>query len=108
VGKSTLTTNLGALLADAGHKVLLVDTDSQATLPHYFPIEEPSKHGIAAFLTEGDIESTVSRMSSGCDLIRSDHSLGELQNWVLHTPDSRVRMKHTLSQINWLGLTQIG
>ena len=25
VGKSTLTANLGALLADAGHKVLLVD-----------------------------------------------------------------------------------
>ena len=101
VGKSTLTANIGALLADAGHRVLLVDTDSQATLSHYFAVAEPSKRGITAFLTEGDIESTVARTSAGCDLIRSDHSLGELQNWVLHTPDGRVRMKYTLSQVNW-------
>ncbi|MGQ0503640.1 MAG: ParA family protein [Panacagrimonas sp.] len=74
VGKSTLTAKFGALLADAGHRVLLVDTDSQATLSHYFPIEEPSKRGIAAFLTEGDIETTASRTASGCDLIRSDRA----------------------------------
>ena len=101
VGKSTLTANLGAVLADAGHRVLLVDTDSQATLSNYFPIQERSKRGITAFLTEGDIESTVSHTDAGCDLIRSDHALGELQNWVLHTPDGRVRMKHTLAQVNW-------
>lgn len=94
VGQSTLTANLGALLADAGHRVLLVDTDSQATLSHYFPIDEPSNRGIAAFLTERDIETTVSCTASGCDLIRSDHSLGALQNFLADIPallKSRVR-----------------
>ena len=40
VGKTTLTANLGGLLADLGQRVLLVDADAQPThliqlLPHY-------------------------------------------------------------------------
>ena len=32
VGKTTLTANLGALLADMGQRVLLIDADAQASL----------------------------------------------------------------------------
>ncbi len=35
VGKTTLTANLGALLADVGQRVLLVDADIQPTLSSY-------------------------------------------------------------------------
>lgn len=39
VGKTTTTITLGGLLAEAGHRVLLVDTDPQASLSYYFGIE---------------------------------------------------------------------
>ena len=39
VGKTTLTANLGGLLADLGQKVLLVDADVQPTLSSYYPLE---------------------------------------------------------------------
>jgi len=39
VGKTTTTIALGGLLAEQGHKVLLVDTDPHASLSYYFGIE---------------------------------------------------------------------
>lgn len=39
VGKTTSTISLGGLLADRGHRVLLVDTDPHASLSYYFGIE---------------------------------------------------------------------
>jgi len=39
VGKTTTTIALGGLLAEQGHKVLLVDTDPPASLSYYFGIE---------------------------------------------------------------------
>ncbi len=38
VGKTTVTANLGGLLADAGLKVLFIDLDSQPTLSSYYPL----------------------------------------------------------------------
>ncbi len=39
VGKTTTTISLGGLLAERGHRVLLVDTDPHASLSYYFGIE---------------------------------------------------------------------
>jgi len=39
VGKTTTTISLGGLLAELGHRVLLVDTDPHASLSYYFGIE---------------------------------------------------------------------
>lgn len=39
VGKTTTTIALGGLLAELGHRVLLVDTDPHASLSYYFGIE---------------------------------------------------------------------
>lgn len=39
VGKTTTTISLAGLLAEQGHKVLLVDTDPHASLSYYFGIE---------------------------------------------------------------------
>ncbi|MGS2720449.1 ParA family protein [Paraglaciecola aestuariivivens] len=39
VGKTTTTVTMGGLLAQAGHKVILIDTDPQASLSYYFGID---------------------------------------------------------------------
>lgn len=39
VGKTTTTVSLGGLLAERGHRVLLVDLDPHASLTYYFGIE---------------------------------------------------------------------
>ena len=39
VGKTTLAANLGALLADMGLRVLLIDADMQPSLSKYFPLQ---------------------------------------------------------------------
>ena len=39
VGKTTTTIALAGLLAEQGHRVLLVDTDPHASLSYYFGIE---------------------------------------------------------------------
>lgn len=100
VGKTTLAANLGGLLADLGQRVLLIDADIQPTLSSYYPLEHQASRGLTALMTEGDLESSISRTTVGCDLVVSDDPEGRLQNWVLHTPDGRVRLKHTLAKLS--------
>ena len=64
VGKTTLTANLGGLLADLGARVLLVDADVQPTLSSYFPVERRSPAGLYARLARG-LSSGVGPLSSG-------------------------------------------
>lgn len=42
VGKTTLAANLGALLADMGLRVLLIDADEKPSLSKYFPLRHPA------------------------------------------------------------------
>jgi len=39
VGKTTTTVTMGGLLAQAGNKVILVDTDPQASMSYYFGVD---------------------------------------------------------------------
>ena len=97
VGKTTLTANLGGLLADAGYRILMVDADVQPTLSTYYPIERQVKFGLHHLLTQGTLEGAVSATSiPGLDLVVSDDPEGALENWILHTPDGRVRLRHAL------------
>ena len=55
VGKTTLTANLGALLADLGMRVLMIDADVQPSLTRYFPIARRAPHGLTEIVTQGTI-----------------------------------------------------
>ena len=50
VGKTTLTANLGGILADSGYRVLLIDADPQPTLSSYYSFEQRASHGLKDFL----------------------------------------------------------
>lgn len=51
VGKTTTTINLGKALAILGHKVLLVDMDSQGNLSQCFGIHNPEKQVVESLIT---------------------------------------------------------
>ena len=96
VGKTTLAANLGGLLADLGQRVLLIDADIQPTLSSYYALSARAAQGLTALMQQGSMSTCVSRTTVGCDLVYSDDPAGRLQDWVLHTPDGRVRLRRTL------------
>lgn len=101
VGKTTLTANLGGILADLGQRVLLVDADVQPTLSSFYPLDNLATRGLSGLITEASSNNVVSQTSiPNLDLIISDDPEGALQNWILHTPDGRVRLKHLLASFN--------
>lgn len=100
VGKTTLTANLGAILIDLGQRVLLIDADIQPTLSSYFPLDRQASGGLSSLLTTADIGNAISRATIGCDIVISDDPDGQLENWILHTPDGRVRLKHALARLS--------
>lgn len=100
VGKTTLTANLGGFLASLGKRVLLVDADVQPALSTYYPLADKAQAGLVNLLIDSDLVNTISKTNVGCDLVYSDDPEGKLQDWVLHTPDGRTRLKYLLNQIS--------
>ena len=61
VGKTTLTANLGAILADMGQSVLLIDADPQQTLSRYFDITEAAPFGLTQLFKASNPAKTISK-----------------------------------------------
>lgn len=99
VGKTTLTANLGALLADLGQSVLLVDADPQPTLSSYFRLEHKATGGLSELMVSACTEAVISRTAiERLDLIYSDDPDGKLRDWIRDAVDGRVRLKHLLAR----------
>ena len=98
VGKTTLSANLGAILADLGQRVLLVDADVQPTLSSYYPLEQRAQYGLSHLITTASTNGIISRTTvERLDLIYSDDPQGKLETWLLHAPDGRVRLRYLLA-----------
>ncbi|MBK1672856.1 chromosome partitioning protein [Ectothiorhodospira shaposhnikovii] len=101
VGKTTLTANLAGLLADLGQRVLAVDADIQPTLSSFYHIQSRAPAGLMALISEARTEGVISTSTiPGLDIVLSDDPGGALQNWILHQPDGRVRLRHLLSGLD--------
>ncbi len=112
VGKTTVTANLGALLADLGMRVLLVDADVQPSLSRYFPIKTRAPYGLTEMIKRGslapDCISTIAlpnlrrkgselNPDGDLDIVMSDAPEGQLQDWLSSRIDRAVRIKSALS-----------
>lgn len=99
VGKTTVTANLGGLLADAGLRVLLLDLDSQPTLSSYYALSQKAVAGayelIALNLT-APAQVVSKTVIAGLDLIISNDDQGRLSTLLLHAPDGRLRLRNLL------------
>ncbi len=97
VGKTTLTANLGGLLADLGQRVLLVDADPQPTLSTYYAMREEAPAGLSELIAKPAAGPCVSKTAiPNLDLVYSNDPEGRLADWILHDPAGRVRLKHGL------------
>lgn len=98
VGKTTLAANLGALMADMGLRVLLIDADVQPSLSKYYEIKHKSKFGLTKVITSGYVtEDCISRTCiDGLDIIQSDDPDKTLQNWLKDRIDRGERLSNAL------------
>ncbi|MCI0653675.1 MAG: ParA family protein [Methylococcaceae bacterium] len=101
VGKTTLTANLGGILADLGQRVLLVDADPQPTLSSYYRLRRQSVHGLTRLMIDATVEGVISQTDiHNLDLIYSDDPDGRLRDWIRDAVDGRVRLKHILAKLD--------
>lgn len=97
-GKTTLTANLGAFLADCGWRVLLIDADIQPTLSNYFAIEV-NEAGLTSMITELNTVTSISRVpGQEMDIVYSDDPDGRLHEWIMRQPDGRLRMRAAVNE----------
>ena len=98
VGKTTLTANLGALLADMGLRVLLVDADVQPSLSKYFPLSPQPVAGLTDVIVRGEVAaaSITPTVYPNLHLVASDDPEGRLPNWLLGRIDRGFRLRHAL------------
>ena len=101
VGKTTLCANLAGILADLGQRVLAVDADIQPTLSSYYDLEDRAPSGLMTLVTRASTSGVISRSTlPGLDIVLSDDPGGNLQNWILHQPDGRVRLRHLMASLD--------
>lgn len=102
VGKTTLAANLGALLADMGLRVLLVDADEKPSLSKYFPLRRQAPHGLTQVITRGVVtreeisEIDLPHLSGALDIVVSDSPEIHLSDWLYARIDRAVRLKLAL------------
>lgn len=99
VGKTTLTANFAAFLADLDQRVLMIDADPQPTLSSYFPLRRTAAGGLVQLMVEATASGVISETDvDGLDLIYSNDPDGKLRDWIRDAVDGRVRLKHLLQR----------
>lgn len=98
VGKTTLTANLGALLADMGLRVLLIDADVQPSLSKYFPLATKPAAGLTEVIVRGEVtvQCITATMYQNLDIVVSDDPEGNLPHWLLNRIDRGFRLRFAL------------
>lgn len=99
VGKTSLTANLGGLYADLGVRVLLMDTDPQASLSKYYPLVYTAPEGLVEMIRDGQLdERKVSHtIFENLSIVLSNDTSGEIQIILPQRIDRSARIKWALN-----------
>src|SRR3990170_2396357 len=100
VGKTTLTANLGALFADMGLRVLMIDADVQPSLSKFYPLRDPKPTaGLTEMLVRGEVSAgcICSTTYQNLDIVVSDDPEGSLPHWLLNRIDRGFRLRMALN-----------
>ena len=97
-GKTTLTANLSAFLADLGFRVLMVDADVQPSLSKFYPLSKTATQGIVEFLLGDNSDANILDCIShtifpNLDIILSNNISGDIQHKISQRLDRAVLLK---------------
>lgn len=97
-GKSTVSSNLGYVLAEMGKKILLIDSDSQMNLSRSYGFLEsnPDKNFFKAFEGEDDIRNHISKTEyENIDMVLSSIQLASIEK-IMNSMSYRERRMETI------------
>jgi chromosome partitioning protein len=111
VGKTTTTMNLGAALARAGKRVLLVDSDPQANLSSYLGVTpgqgeyESLRTLDELYLSKRPLDDAskalfIAKTASGVDLIASDQNLSGVEYYLYPRADKEMILSRIFSSFS--------
>ena len=102
VGKTTSAVNLGAALAQAGKRVLMIDLDPQAHMSLHLGVDPDAiEHSVYDLLVEdgGDPARTITRVDDNLDAIAAETDLAAAESELASNPDRNELLRTRLSTI---------
>ncbi|WP_037585470.1 ParA family protein [Stenoxybacter acetivorans] len=101
VGKTTLTANVSAILADIGCRVLMIDADVQPSLSKYYPLHYSAPHGVVELLLGDNSEALAASCVSktvypNLDIILSNNISADIETKVQNRHDRAFLLKTKL------------
>lgn len=77
VGKTTVTAFTGAILADMGQRVLLIDADPQQSLSRFYSIKDQAPFGLTQLYRNANPDGCISKTNiANLDIIINDDAGG--------------------------------
>jgi chromosome partitioning related protein ParA len=100
VGKTSVTASIGAVLADMGQKVLLVDGDFQQSLSSYYRVISKSINGIIELITKVNPDDCISKTDiNNLHIIQSNDPKAKLLYWLKESTNNVYFLKAALHKI---------
>lgn len=105
VGKTSVTASIGAVLADMGQNVLMVDGDFQQSLSTYYGIAEKAPNGIVEFITKINPYNCVSKTNiENLDIVISNDPKAKLLYWLKESTNNVYFLKAALNKIKEMNI----
>jgi len=102
VGKTSVVASLGAILADMGQRVLMIDGDFQQSLSGYYTLTQRSSLGLIEFITHIEPEGCISTTDiPNLDIIRSNDPDAKLLYWLKESTNNVYYLKAAVKKLSY-------